>query len=324
MTWTARYLPPSADIWQGRADSPNHSCFFQVMQLLDLQKEIPPHHNLAMAIIGFNCDEGIRRNLGRPGAVEGPTAIRAVLAKLPIHRHDVICYDAGDVTCNDNNLEDAQAALGEVVFTLMQHGIIPIVMGGGHELAWGHFQGIAKKFPTENLGIINVDAHFDMRSLLPDNKGSSGTPFLQIAEAHNRANRRFDYNCIGIQNTGNIPQLFTTAKNFQTQIVYADDIQQGDTQKLMHLVNHVIYYNQVIYLSLCLDVFASAYAPGVSAPQALGVTPWQIIPSVRKLAESGKVISYDIAELSPKYDIDLRTTKLAANLIYEIIHHHKM
>jgi len=43
---------------------------------------------------------------------------------------------------------------------------------------------------------------------------------------------------------------------------------------------------------------------------------------VRKLAGSGKVVSYDIAELSPPYDIDSRTAKLSANLIYEIIHHH--
>lgn len=324
MTWTDRYLAPSASLWQGRIDSPKNSCFHHVIQLLDLMKDIPQNSHLAMAIIGFNCDEGIRRNMGRLSASEGPAAIREVLAKLPIHRRDIVCYDAGDISCNDNNLEEAQAALGEAVFVLMQHGLTPIVIGGGHELAWGNFQGIAKKFPTENLGIINFDAHFDMRPMLPDNKGTSGTPFLQIADAHHRANRRFDYNCIGIQNTGNIPQLFTTAKNFQTQIVYADDVQQDDKQKLMNMVDHVIYNNQVIYLSLCLDVFASAYAPGVSAPQALGVTPWQLIPALRKLAESGKVISYDVAELSPKYDIDLRTTKLAANLIYEIIHHHKM
>lgn len=323
MTWTARYLPPSKSLWQGREDSPAGSCFFQKIQMLDLQKDISNDHNLAIALVGFNCEEGIRRNLGRLGAAEGPSVIREALAKLPLHRDDIVCYDAGDITCNDNNLEESQSALGEVVFTLMQHGIIPIVMGGGHDLAWGNFQGIAKKFTKENLGIINFDAHFDMRPLLADNKGSSGTPFLQIAEAHNHANKHLDYNCIGIQDASNIPLLFKTAKDFQTQIISAEEVELG-SEKVMSLVNRVIYYNQVVYLSLCLDVFAAAYAPGVSAPQAMGVSPWQIIPALRKLAESGKVISYDIAELSPKHDIDMRTAKLAASMIYEIIHHHKM
>ncbi|VVC77250.1 Formimidoylglutamase [Aquicella siphonis] len=324
MTWAGRYISPSKALWQGRPDIPDGSCFFQVMQLIDIQKDAPAQAQPALAIIGFCCDEGIRRNHGRLGAAEGPAAIREALAKMPMQRQDILCYDAGDIVCSDNNLEAAQNALGEAVHFLLRHGITPIVIGGGHELAWGHFQGIEKKYPAENLGIINFDAHFDMRPLLTNNQGSSGTPFLQIAEAHERANRRFDYNCIGIQNTGNIRQLFTTAKKYETQIVYADDIHQGDMNKYFSLVNHVIYYNQIIYLSLCLDVFAVPYAPGVSAPQTFGLTPWQIVPALRKLAESGKVISYDIAELSPKYDIDARTAKLAASMIYEIVHHHKI
>lgn len=323
MLWTARYIPPSSATWQGRADSPDGSCFHHIIQLLNMQNALPNHNQLAVALVGFNCDEGIRRNLGRLGAAEGPTTIREVLAKLPIHRRDIICYDAGDIACNDNNLEDSQASLAEVIYILLQHGITPIVLGGGHELAWGHYQGIAKQFVAENLGIINFDAHFDMRPLLPNHKGTSGTPFLQIAEAHQQEKRRFNYNCIGIQRSSNIELLFKTAENYQTQIIYADEIQQDDMQRYQKLINHIMDENQILYVSLCLDVFASAFAPGVSAPQALGLYPWQIIPSVRRFAESGKVISYDIAELSPHYDIDLRTTKLAANIIYEIIHHHK-
>jgi formiminoglutamase len=91
----------------------------------------------------------------------------------------------------------------------------------------------------------------------------------------------------------------------------------------MIVVDHAVNQNQIVYVSLCMDVFAAAYAPGVSAPQALGITPWQMIPALRKLAASGKVISYDLAELSPPFDIDSRTTKLAANLIHNIIHYHQ-
>lgn len=323
-TNTHLYVPPSTSLWQGRPDIPVNSCFFQIVKMLDLTQSITPTDELAFGFLGFKCDEGVRRNYGRIGAAEGPTAIREILAKFPIQKKEMTCYDAGDIVCLDNDLEAAQTELGNAVNTLLKNGIIPIVLGGGHELAWGHFQGIAKRYPTENLGIVNFDAHFDMRPLLADHKGSSGTPFLQIAEAHNVANRRFDYNCFGIQNSGNIKELFKTAKNNNAQFIYADDIQLGAVQKTQNFIDHVIYYNQIIYLSLCLDVFATPYAPGVSAPQPLGLTPWQVIPHVRKLAASGKVVSYDLAELSPKYDIDQRSAKLAANLIFEIIHHHKI
>ncbi len=324
MPWTNRYVPPTETLWQGCQDTPAASCFFQIIRLLDLNKLIPNDSKLAFALLGFRCDEGIRRNMGRIGAVEGPLILREVLAKLPVHRQDILCYDAGDITCVDNDLESSQLALGEAVSVLLQHNIVPIVVGGGHELAWGHFQGITKILTHEELAIINFDAHFDMRPLLPDDKGSSGTPFLQIAQAQTAAHRRFNYHCIGIQHAGNIQALFAIAKKYHTQIIMADDFQQQDNmQKGMDFVNAILTDNQVIYLSLCLDVFASAFAPGVSAPQVLGLTPWQVIPLVRKLASSGKVMSYDLAELSPKYDIDLRTAKLAANFIYDIIHYHK-
>lgn len=323
MKWANRYQPPNSKFWQGRVDIPPHSCFFQIIQLLDLNQHSPKQaDSTAFAIVGFRCDEGVRRNVGRTGAIEGPGAIREILAKLPIQKPNIICYDVGDITCTDGDLESSQQALGDVVASLLELNITPIVIGGGHELAWGHYQGIAQKYKNENLGIINFDAHFDMRPLLAENKGSSGTPFLQIATAHESAHKRFDYNCVGIQHTGNIPQLFETAKKYHANVILADDLHQGYMDKCVNFIDRIIDQNQIIYLSLCLDVFAAPYAPGVSAPQALGVTPWQILPLVRQLAASGKVVSYDIAEMCPQYDIDHRTAKLAANFIYEIIHHH--
>lgn len=321
MTGPSRYVPPELSHWQGRADLPPASCFFQIIQPLNLQQSLPDKSPTAFGLIGFCCDEGIRRNFGRTGAAEGPFAIRQALAKMPVQRNTLI-YDAGDITCTDGDLESAQLALADAVSRLLEHGITPIVLGGGHELAWGHYQGIAQQFSRGNLGIINFDAHFDMRPLLPQQQGSSGTPFLQIAKAHQKDHRRFDYNCIGIQPAGNIPALFATAKDHGAHILLAEEVYQGDIKKRESFIERVIKENPLLYVSLCLDVFASAYAPGVSAPQSLGLTPWQIIPYIRRLAQSGQVVSYDLAELSPKYDIDQRTAKLAANFIYEMIHHH--
>ena len=97
---------------------------------------------------------------------------------------------------------------------------------------------------------------------------------------------------------------------------------QGLQEKCFDFVDRIIDENDYIYMSLSLDVFSPAFAPGVSAIQPLGLNPWHIIPLIRQVAASGKVISYDIVEHVPRYDIDHRTAKLAATLIYEIIHHH--
>jgi formiminoglutamase len=324
MNWESRYLPPDPILWQGRPDLPEDSCFYQHIQLLDLlHDELIENTGLAFALIGFKSDEGVQRDLGRTGAVEGPIAIRQRLARLPIQKPQIIVYDAGNIVCQDHDLEASQLALSEVIKMLTEKHIRPIVLGGGHELAWGHYQGIAQVYPPEKkLGIVNFDAHFDMHPLHPSNRSSASTSFYQIAEAHRKSQRQFDYNCIGIQHAGNVRQAFEIAKKNNVKIILADELHQGQQEKCFDFIDRIIDKNDLIYLSLSLDVFSPAFAPGVSTIQPLGLNPWHVIPLLRQAAASGKVISYDIAEHVPRYDIDHRTAKLAATLIYEIIHHH--
>lgn len=324
MTWETRYLPPDPLMWRDRADVPDDSCFFQHVRLLNLLKQTPTKTaDVTFALVGFKCDEGIQRDLGRSGAFEGPNAIRQRLAKLPIQNPNIHCYDAGNISCTDHDLETAQLALGEVIAMLLQNNIRPIVIGGGHEMAWGSYQGIAKAYsPEKHLGIINFDAHFDMHHMHPSNRGSSSTVFYQIAKSHAKEKRRFDYNCIGIQHAGNIRLSFETAKKFKVKHILADELHQGLQEKCFDFVDRVVDENDKIYISLSLDVFSPAFAPGVGSIQPFGLDPWHIIPLLRQAACSSKVILYDIAEYTPRYDIDHRTAKLAATLIYEIIHHH--
>ncbi|VVC76599.1 Formimidoylglutamase [Aquicella siphonis] len=324
MTWESRYIPPDPTLWQGRHDLPDDSCFYQHMQLLNLLEQEPVKSaEITFALVGFKCDEGVQRDLGRTGAFEGPTAIRQRLGRLPIQKPSIHCYDAGNIICTDHDLETSQAALAEVIARLLKKGIRPIVIGGGHEVAWGHFQGIARVIsPQERLGIINFDAHFDMHPMHPSHRSSASTTFYQIARAHEAEQRHFDYNCIGIQHAGDIRQSFDFAKQFHVKHILADDLHQGLQEKCFDFIDRVIDENHAIYLSLSLDVFSPAFAPGVSSVQPLGLNPWHIIPMLRQAAASAKMISYDIAEHVPRYDIDHRTAKLAAVLIYEIIHHH--
>lgn len=324
MSWKSRYVPVDRAIWEGRQDIPDDSCFYQHIKIIDLLREtLPEASEIAFAIIGFKCDEGHNRDYDRQGASEGPAAIRKCLAHLPIQKSTLICYDVGDIVCNDQDLEATQLALGEIVHTLLVKNIHPIIIGGGHELAWGHYQGIAKTYAPQQkrLGIINFDSHFDLTPS-PEHRVTGRAAFYQIAEDHKKHTRHFDYNCIGIQHAANIRQSFDKAKKYKTNLILADDMHIGLQEKCFDFVDRVIDENDIIYMSLSLDVFSAAFAPGVSSIQPLGLNPWHIIPLLRQLAASGKVISYDIAEYLPHYDIDDRTAKLAATLIYEIMHHH--
>ena len=84
-------------------------------------------------------------------------------------------------------------------------------------------------------------------------------------------------------------------------------------------LDNFILRNDYLYLTICLDVFAESIAPGVSAPQALGLNPWHVIPLLKYIVQSGKVVGMDIAELSPPLDHEQKTSRLAAAIIAELL-----
>ena len=309
------YTRPDPKFWQGRADARDNEYIFNTIECLPIdqldQLDQLDQHPPGLALLGFQSDIGVTRNGGRAGAKEGPNALRRQLAKLPLHRK-LTLYDVGDIVCKDDDLESAQHALGQVVSQLLNLNYHPMVIGGGHETAFGHYLGIHNAIDPKKCAIVNFDAHFDLRD---HPNSTSGTPFKQIAD-HSSA---FDYTVIGIQPSANSDTLFQTADSLGVHAVLADDIHRG--YRLDDTMTSIIERSDYIYMTICLDVFAAHIAPGVSAPQAAGLYLSHILPAMLTLIKSGKVISFDVVELAPPYDYDDHTAKLAAYMIWEFMHH---
>lgn len=324
-SWSPFHKETSPSIWTGRKDSLTPERFFQQINLL--QPEPYDFQSPTVALMGFQSDEGVKRNQGRVGAYEGPIELRQKLAPLIIS--DPLAFnlvDAGNILCQDDRLEEAQQALGDYIRYLKDNTSQPVVsfvLGGGHETAWGHFQGLTHEIKDKRFAIINFDAHFDLRPLLPNDKGSSGTPFLQIADYCHKNKLDFDYTCIGIQPASNSQSLFEKAKLLEAQYVLAEEIHQQGVACAIHQIESAIKRADVIYLTICLDVLASQQAPGVSAPQSLGLMIWDLIPLLRRVLVSKKVVALDIVELAPCLDVNEQTSKLAANLALECLKHLK-
>lgn len=310
-----RYRSTVHTAWKGRADG---SRLHHHIKCLDLSGTIICQRN-AVGILGFVSDEGIKRNHGRPGAAQGPAALRAALANIPLNESHNPIFDCGDIVCNDGDLEAAQSLLGDAVAMMISNGILPIVLGGGHEVAWGNYQGIMKALPDCDCGAVNIDAHFDIRPLENGSQGTSGTSFHQIYEHRKGAGLTFDYSCIGIQSAGNTQQLFAAADAMGVKYVLAESFFLQGIGEGLALAKAAAAKHSSIYLTVCLDVFAAPFAPGVSAPQPLGLLPWHVIPIIKFLVSTGKLVSIDIAELSPPHDIDGITAKLAAALIAHLL-----
>jgi len=301
--------------WQGRSTEIKDEYIYQKIKYLDLNNstKMCVDNNIRYALLGFCSDEGIRRNQGRIGAKEGPSFLRKSLSKLSLHGDCGGYYDAGDVFCNDFKLELSQIELGLRVEQILSLGLTPIVMGGGHETAWGNFLGLKHFFKLYKCAIINFDAHFVLRPLSRENLSSSGTPFYQINDFLSEHKKPFDYYCIGIQELANTKTLFQYADKNNVKYVTGQHINNGKFDS--SFIKNIIREYDYIYLSICLDVFNLSIAPGVSSPQPLGIGPGCVIESLKLLQDSNKLLSMDIVELSPPYDKDCQTAKLGACLL---------
>ena len=267
-------------------------------------------NNSKVVIIGYACDEGVRRNNGRVGAKEGPDAIRKCMGKLPPR-----ATDKGNITCEDRNLEKIQEELGEMVEKELKQGNFTLVIGGGHDIAYGHFLGINKAIQG-TVGIINLDAHFDLRPF--QNGGNSGTPFNQISTLLKAQNKTFNYLPIGIRESSNSAELYQIAKMLNVEYIPMEACTLDNISQIKKMLQAFMDEVDCIYLTIDLDGFSSEYCPGVSAASPIGFQPKFVLELINHIFNSKKVISCDIAEMNPIYDVEQSTALMAADLIKKI------
>ena len=320
-TWPEHYAPPEPDSWRGRVDDPDDPLarrWHQVVRPVDLREPAPlPAGESSFVLLGFPCDLGVTGNLGRPGTAGGPRHIRGQLANLPwLAPESVSLCDGGDVWPVGEDLSVSQAALATAVTRVVDGGGMPLVLGGGHELALGHYRGLEAAIDG-TLGIVNFDAHLDLRPFAGG--GNSGTMFAQIAGRCVEGGKRFSYCNVGAQLAASTPRLFRTAEELGAVCLLARELGGAGTEAAARTLHEFAAGVDHLYVTVCADVFGSAHAPGVSSPQPFGLSPETVLELLRPLWSTGKVVGFDVAEVSPRFDADNQTAKLAAILIFALV-----
>ncbi len=315
----AIYTLARTELWQGRS-SEEKLYLHEKVKFADLESPELQLQEKTVAILGYACDAGVSRNNGRPGAVDGPDAFRKQFSKLPNHLHyNAGLVDAGNVECKDEDVEETQELLAEKIVLLLRKRVFPVVIGGGHDVAYGHFKGLlGYTGKRKTIGIINLDAHLDLRSNEQGNH--SGSPFYQIGMESKAQNFPFKYMCMGVRSDSNDRSLFKTATSLGVEIIPREVFAIHRREVVISQLQKFITNTDYVYLTIDLDGFSSAFAPGVSAASPVGFSHDIVMEVLKVIISSGKLLSMDIAELNPAYDVDQQTAKLAATLVHRTIH----
>jgi formiminoglutamase len=273
-------------------------------------------------LIGFPQDEGVRRNFGRAGAAQGPREIRRWLYRLSpwdgpsgADLSRLRPVDLGDLRC-DADLEASQHALGEIVAQVLAARAVPVVLGGGHEMAFGHFLGYAAT--RAPVGLINLDAHLDVRPTL-DGLGHSGSPFRQAMEHPDCALPGDRYVCLGVQPQSAAREHVAYAQERGATVRWCDEVRGSLVQHFDQECERLARSGCPVYVTLDADVVHAADVPGVSAPNVSGLSGEEVIAYVRRAGESPDVTSFDVVEINPAFDRDGQSARWAALAVWSFL-----
>ena len=246
-----------------------------------------------VALLGIPDDRGVWMNNGRTGAAGGPAAFRAALARYgaaePATGRLPRVFDAGDIAVSDS-LEETHRRISAATRALLDQGLLPVAVGGGHDLTYPFVRAVAQKFPKPTG--LYFDAHLDVREAT-----GSGMAF-----------RRLLIDCA-------VPALhlhgFRPLVNSREHFAW---FQSRGGRVHADGARVALPKARDLFASFDLDVLDAAHAPGVSALNPAGWSVREAETWVRACGASPAVRCFDLMELNPLHDNESRTARVAAHL----------
>lgn len=269
--------------------------------------------DLDVAVIGVPMDLGVSN---RPGARFGPRAVRTIERIGPYHptfrgvpQAHLRAADVGDVPFRsryslEQSLEDIESYYGQLV----PQRIRPLSVGGDHSVTYPILKALGKERP---VGLVHLDAHCDTMGAYDGSKFHHGGPFrLAVLDGVLDPERTIQ---IGIRGSSNMFWEFSHASGMR--VVYMEEWLERGWAEVAALAREVVGTGPV-YVSIDVDGFDPAYAPGTGTPEVGGLTPREVQALLRSLGGLD-IVGADVVEVAPQYDPTTNTAQLAAQMLFE-------
>jgi agmatinase len=273
----------------------------------------PAAAGLDIALIGVPMDLGVSN---RPGARFGPRALREIERIGPFHptfrgvpKSAARAADIGDVPFRSRySLEQSLEDIEQYYDALKGQGIRPLSVGGDHSITYPILKALGRDAP---VGLVHIDAHCDTMGAYDGSKFHHGGPFrLAVLDGALDPERTIQ---IGIRGSSNMFWEFSHASGMT--VIYMEDFMRMGLEAVAARAREVVGDGPV-YISVDVDGFDPAYAPGTGTPEAGGLTAREGLALLRSL-RGLNIIGADVVEVAPQYDPTTNTSQLAAQLLFE-------
>ncbi|WP_135806020.1 formimidoylglutamase [Halorussus marinus] len=273
--------------WMGTSTDANDEQFGHVVELASIDDA----DGYDAALVGEPFDRAV---IGRKGAAEGPAALRQRLAGTKTHHFDAgpvgSVADLGDVTFQapPESVAELQDRVRTIAERVHNADAFPVFLGGDNSMT---YPNAAPLLAEGSLGVVNFDAHLDVRDVGDD--PTSGSPYRQLYDAGLDA-----YACVGARHFETSTAYAEFVRERGGEVVTSEEVGDDEIGAVDRALDAVASVDRV-YVSVDLDVLDAAAAPGVSAPTPGGITTRELFRMLRLLGEEDRLAGFEVVECAP-------------------------
>jgi arginase family enzyme len=192
-------------------------------------------------------------------------------------------------------------------------GMTPVCIGGGHDLTYPAVRALSQ-FCERPVGGLNLDAHLDVRE-----EPGSGMPFRALILGGFLDPTRF---CVaGAARFAHSEEHYDWLTDIGAEIIHDDAMRahKGATNEAFKKTRTGADPDAPAFVTIDLDAIDGSQTPGVSAVNPLGLNVAHAIEVARRAGSSSHIRHFDIMELNPEFDLDGRTSRIAALLFMTFV-----
>jgi len=275
-----------------------------------LELDITPssYDEAAVHIIPVEMEKSV--SYGR-GTAAGPRAILEASLQLEAFDGKTVPGRAGIFThqplacLHDDPVDDLAAISAEVTGVIRKKGV-PAILGGEHTVTLGALQAFAES--AVNIGVIQFDAHADLRDSYENNPLSHACVMRRVFEMN------IPFVQIGIRSLSEVESVFR--KTHDIKSLDAVDLYTGKIPSASQLLPRNL--PEQIYITFDVDCFDASIMPATGTPEPGGLTWYQVIDLLEKIAENRTICGFDVVELAPIPGMPAPDFT-AAKLVYTLI-----
>lgn len=273
-----------------------------------LELDIPPstYEDARIHVIPVEMEKSVSYG---SGTAAGPRAILEASLQLEAFDGKTVPGKAGIFTheplkCRAEKVEDDLAAIAAEVGKVISKKGLPAILGGEHTVTLGALKAFIDS--GRKIGVVQFDAHADLRDSYEDNRFSHACVMRRVHEMG------LPFVQIGIRSLSEEEYLFRRTHNIEC--LDAEELNKGGVPA------EVLPWNfpEQVYISFDVDCFDASVMPATGTPEPGGLTWYQAMNLLQKVSTGRSICGFDVVELAPIQNMH-GPDFTAAKLVYKLI-----